>query len=270
MLPVATEPELLAAAREGDRAATEALLVGRAPMVIRFAHAMCDNPADAEDAAQDALLAAVRGLPALRADAALNAWLYAITRSCCTKKRRRRKDAPAVTEPVDESTAVADTPGPDAVAAGHELGAALTLAIRALAPKYREVLLLRDVEGLTAPEVAEVLGLDVGTVKTRLHRARAAVRARIEPSLTPSSHPSPSCPDIVDRFSRFLEGEIGPNECELLHAHVATCPSCNAACASLRRTVTMCREQADEPTVDVRERVRAALSVVVGRRAHKA
>lgn len=257
-----SDADLLDAARAGDRSAVEALVTRHAPAVFRFAHRMCDNPADADEVAQDALIAAVRGLPGVRADAAVTTWLFAVTRSFCRKKHRRRVGAPRETLSIDDHDSASPSPEPDEAVAGHELGGAVEMAIRGLDEKQRAVLLLRDVEGLTAPEVAEVLGLEVATVKTRLHRARAAVRAAIEPRLEPA--PQASCPEVVTRFSRFLEGDIGPEECERMHAHVEGCPACNAACASLKRSVAVCRAAGDSTPPEVLERVRASLAVVLG------
>ena len=262
------DEELLRAVRNGDREATEALLVRHGPMVLRFARSMCSNPTDAEDVAQEALIAAARALTEVREDAALGSWLYAVTRSFCGKSRRRRKGQPQETTPVVPEGPAQLQGGegdPEGAASGRELAAALQLAIRALDPKLRAVVLLRDMEGLSAPEVAEALGLEIATVKTRLHRGRAAFRARIAPLLAPSPERQASCPEVVGLFSRYLEGEIGPAECERMHAHVAQCPSCNGACASLRRSVSLCHELGAASTpADVQDRVREALRVVIG------
>lgn len=264
-----SEAELLVAVRTGDTTATAALLERHAPAVLRFARALCANPIDAEDVAQEALIAAARALPGVQADAALTSWFYAITRSFCRRSHRRRKGQPAVMHPLDASNEPAElegATGPEGVASGRELAAALQLAMRGLDPKMREVVLLRDVEGLSAPEVAAALNLELATVKTRLHRGRAAIRARIGPLLTPGPQRQASCPEVVGLFSRYLEGDVGPAECELMHAHVDTCPSCNAACAALRRTVALCRDAGAQTPPDVQTRVREALRVVVGAR----
>ena len=114
----------------------------------------------------------------------------------------------------------------------------LDAAIAELEPIYREVLLLRDVEGLPAAEVAEVLGISVEAVKSRLHRARVAVRERVAPVLAPATlpipQPGPGCQDVVTMFSRRLEGEIDVNACAELEAHLKTCASCRGRCDSLR------------------------------------
>lgn len=260
-----TEAELLAAARGGDRAAAEALLAPHVPAVLRFTRRMCGDPADAEDVAQDALLAAVRGIGTFRGDGAVTTWLYTVARRACARKRRRERSRPAADDQDASGEVDPASPAPDALASDHELRAALELAIRQLPLSLRPVLVLRDVEGLPASEVASALGLTEATVKTRLHRARAAVRAHLAPHLAPTAPERlASCPEVVTLFSRYLEGEIGPAECERMHAHVDSCPACNAACASLRRSVEVCRSSASPPSDPVVNRVRAALAHVVG------
>jgi RNA polymerase sigma factor (sigma-70 family) len=104
-------------------------------------------------------------------------------------KRRRSKFAPAHEESLEgledaRRDGLADpAPGPEQTAFGREVESALAAAIDALDPDQREVLVLRDIEGLTAPEVAQVIGLSVDAVKSRLHRARLAVRQRVAPVL---------------------------------------------------------------------------------------
>ena len=176
---------LIAAARNGDREALDALLRRLEPRVFRFGMKMCRDPEDARDVSQETLFAAARTLGGFRGDASLSTWLYAIARSFCIKARRRSLFAPVIVSlesAGSEVRAAADaTPGPDHALAEREGRAALAGAIAALSPDYREVLLLRDVEGLPAAAVAEATGLSVAAVKSRLHRARAAVKARLAP-----------------------------------------------------------------------------------------
>ena len=173
-----TDTELIEAVRAGDEQALTALLSRHAPRIYRYGLKMCRDPEDARDVVQDTLLAAARGVRDFRGASSLSTWLYAVARSFCLRKRRGAQAAPNTCSLEDE-TDVEETPSlespPDEAVAHKELGAALDAAITALDPMYREVLVLRDVEGLTAPEVAEVLGLTVDAVKTRLHRARAGV-----------------------------------------------------------------------------------------------
>ena len=101
---------------------------------------------------------------------------------------------------------------------------------------------LRDVEGLSAPEVAEILGLTVEAVKSRLHRARVAVRAKVAPVLGIGMEaPAPNCPDVVSMLSRKLEGEISADLCAEMEQHLEGCPRCTAACDSLRKTLALCK-----------------------------
>lgn len=141
----------------------------------------------------------------------------------------------------------------------------LDKALANLDPTSREVLLLRDVEGLTASEAAEVLGVSIDALKSRLHRARSELRARLEPYVSTEERPgalprTPDCPEIVAVFSRYLEGEIGPDECAEMDRHVAGCARCRAACTSLRRTLDLCRTSAaGEVPPEVQRLVKKAL-----------
>lgn len=111
--------------------------------------------------------------------------------------------------------------------------------------------MLRDVEGLPAPEVAAILGISVDAVKSRLHRARVAIREELAPVLgRPVASPPRGalCPDVLTLFSQHLEGGIDPGTCAKMEAHLSECPHCRAACASLKRTLAICRQL---PTSDV-------------------
>ena len=162
---------------------------------------------------------------------------------------------------------------PDEALAGQEVEMALEQAIGALEPMYREVLLLRDVEGLTAPEVAEVLGVSVQAVKSRLHRARLSVRAHVAPLLgvpaEPTAAQSAACPDILTMFSRYLEGEISPEVCATMERHLESCPQCRTACDSLKRTLALCHTSgaAVQVPAAVQASVKVALRDVLARHA---
>ena len=260
-----SEAELLVAARGGDQAALEALLARHAGRVLRFTGKMCRDPEDAKDVAQETLIAAARSLPEFRGGSSVSTWLYTVARSFCIKKRRRSKFAPAdvisLDDAVDLQRIAADAPAPEEVASARELGDAVSRALAKLEPTAREVVVLRDVEGLSAPEVAEVLGIGVEAVKSRLHRARVALRAILEPHVRAAElGAATGCPDVVAMFSRHLEDEITGADCAAMERHVAGCPSCSAACDSLRRTLALCRAvpTGDVPP-DVQAMVREAL-----------
>jgi len=252
-----SDDELLAAARQGNTAALETLLVRYQPHLYRFGLRMCGNVEDAGDVAQESLISMARSVRDFRGDSSVSSWLYTIARRFCIKKRRRSKFAPAREESLDAPETdvgqrLADPgPNPEQTAANQELAAALTHAIHALDPAHREVLVLRDVEGLPAPEVAAILGISVDAVKSRLHRARVEIREELAPVLGRRVISPPRgalCPDVLTLFSQHLEGEIDPGTCAKMEAHLSECPHCRGACDSLKRTLAICRQL---PTPDV-------------------
>jgi RNA polymerase sigma-70 factor (ECF subfamily) len=162
------------------------LLKRYAPRIHRFALRMCRDPEDARDVVQETMLAASRSLGDFRGASSLSTWFFTIARSFCIKARRLRSGQPERLLSLaseDLEPMLSEAAAPDEVAGEREIRRALEAAIDALDPMYREVLLLRDVEGLTAPEAASVLGIGVDAVKSRLHRARLAVRDRLAPLL---------------------------------------------------------------------------------------
>jgi RNA polymerase sigma-70 factor (ECF subfamily) len=264
-----TDERLLAAARAGDRQALEALLERHESQVYRFGMKMCGDPEDAKDVLQDTLLAMARGVREFRGASSISTWLYTIARSHCIKKRRRSKFAPAEERSLDTDVTIEAkglaAPGdePEEAIAGKQVERALERAIASLDPMYREVLLLRDVEGLTAPEVAEVLGVSVQAVKSRLHRARLTVRERVAPLLDmePSPPPSGTCPDVLTMFSQHLEDEISAERCAEMERHLEGCARCRGTCDSLKRTLALCRTAGPSAPVPaaVQSSVRTAL-----------
>jgi len=265
----ATDDQLLAAARRGDRAALETLLERYEPHLYRFGLRMCGNVEDASDVAQESLISMARSLRDFRGESSVSSWLYTIARRFCLKKRRRSKFAPAHEESldgpgVDEAGHIADpAPSPEQTATNRELGRALTKAIEALDPSQREVLVLRDVEGLSAAEVAQILGTSVDAVKSRLHRARVTVRQKLAPLLRRPDSESPRsamCPDILTLFSQHVEHEIDPGVCAAMEAHLAQCNYCRDACDSLKRTLAICRTL---PTPEVPPSLAASIRAAI-------
>jgi RNA polymerase sigma-70 factor (ECF subfamily) len=252
------------AAQRGDGAALDELLSRYQPHILRFGMKMCGDVDDAQDVLQETLLAAARTLPGFRGASTLSTWLYAIARSFCIKKRRRSVFAPEVvsldSEAARAGAAPDRAPDPERSLAAKEVATALESAIAGLEPAYREVLLLRDVEGLSAAEAAEVTGLTVAAVKSRLHRARREVRDRLVPLLVPAPLPLPAvgeaCPDVVDLLSRHLEGDIAPETCAEMEHHVSACPRCRGACDSLRRTLQLC---GSAPSAEVPEALKRSI-----------
>lgn len=171
----------IAAAQKGDQEAFAALVRLYEKRVLALTHRMCRNPADAEEAAQEAFLAAWQGLPFFRGDASFSTWLYRLASNACVDLLRRegRHQAAAGPSLNDEEAPldVADgTPGPQEAAERRELREQIEEGLRALTPEHRQVLLLREMHQLSYDEIADTLELDVGTVKSRISRGRRQLR----------------------------------------------------------------------------------------------
>lgn len=258
-----SDDELVAAARAGSAEAIEALLERYQQRIFGFGLRMCGDAEDAKEVLQDTLLAAARNVKDFRGGSSLSTWLYTIARSFCIKHRRRTKYAPAEELSLDALGAAlpAAGPAPDEIASQREVRRALTGVIESLDPDSREVLVLRDIEGLTAPEVAEITGTSLDAVKSRLHRARASVRELLEKRLgeAPVAR-RPDCPDVLTAFSRKLEGDLAPTLCADLERHVDGCAACRGACDALKRALATCAHLATRPVPeDVKESVRKAV-----------
>ncbi len=279
--------ELIEAARSGQPGALEKLLRSQQARILRFSSKMCGHPEDAEDVLQETLLAMARSVGDFRGASSISTWLYTIARSFCTKKRRKSKFAPRTEESVESSVAhdvrqLRDPAvGPEQHVQHRQTAKALEQAIASLDPSQREVLLLRDMEGLSAAEVAEVLKIGVPAVKSRLHRARAAVRAHLSPLLAPEDERVPAqpamappaagerCPDVVDLLSRNLEGELSQKLCAEMQSHVNRCGHCQARCDSLKQTLALCAAVPEPRVPDhLQDSVRQAVDAYLAE-AHK-
>ena len=222
---------------------------------IAFGMRLCQHPEDAEDILQDTLLSVARSIHQYRGAAAFSTWLFTIVRSHCFKKRRRSKYAPDRDHSL-EREAMADAleitdPGatPDEQLLQQNLREALDAAIDQLPVDQREVLILRDVDGLPASEVADVVGISVPAVKSRLHRARLRLRKLLAPRLGVSSTTAAdgSCRDVLTLYSRHLEGEIGADLCAEMERHLKSCERCRVDCDSLKEMLALCRQTAPAP-----------------------
>lgn len=249
-------------ARAGDRTALEALLTSLAPAIHRFSLRMCRNAPDADDVLQDTLLSVATHLGEFEGRASFSSWVFALTRSACSRRRRGLKNRTH-----DDDTALEHRddgqPSPEARAADHELGEALSAALDRLSDEHREVILLRDIEGLSAAEAASVLDISVDALKSRLHRAREALRGALRPLLEPSLPAATAgCPDVVAMWSRKLEGDLSQADCASMEKHISTCAACGSACSALKRALGACRRVGEGPIPsEVQDRVRAAVRV---------
>ena len=154
--------------------------------MYRFAQRLCGSPDDAKDLVQETFLSAYRGLKDFRGDSSVSTWLYTIAAHACQRMRRKRKGEPEYELSLDALIPTSDgdmplqVPGhdlsPEERLEHKELRRSLLTAVQKLPKKYRMVLVLRDMEGLSAKETGAVMGLTERAVKSRLHRARLFVR----------------------------------------------------------------------------------------------
>jgi len=158
-------------------------------LIYRFAHRLCGEVEAAKDLVQETFLNAYRGLGQFRGDAQISTWLYTIASRACLRMRRRRKGAPdrelsleefiPTTEGEFRLQIPVDSLNPEDALQNKQLRAALDAAIAQLPKQYKMVLVLRDMEGLSAKEVGSIMGLNERAVKSRLHRARLFVRREL-------------------------------------------------------------------------------------------
>jgi RNA polymerase sigma-70 factor, ECF subfamily len=188
------EGELVRLARDGDVGAFVELSTRFRSKVWGLAQRMLKDSGDAEEVVQETFLAAWQGLAGFRGESAVGSWLYRICANFCLMRLRRRgperlqpEAELALAEPrFDEQGALVGVPsydwtrGTEDKALDHELRRAIQSATAALPAEYRAVFLLKDVDGLSLQEIARTLGSTVPGVKSRLHRARLALREAID------------------------------------------------------------------------------------------
>lgn len=169
---------LISRARGGDREAFGELVEQYRDNVYRLAYRMCGNAYDADEAAQEAFVAAWRALPNFRGDAKFSTWLYRLTTNAAIDVMRREKRHQTVGD--GEMMELADdADSPQETVERTEQQEAVQKALSTLSEEYREVLLLRYMEELDYAEIAEVLQLPSGTVKSRINRAKAALKTAL-------------------------------------------------------------------------------------------
>ncbi len=188
-----TELTLIGRLRAGDQTALESLMEQYASRVYRLAYGITRNAGDAEEVVQDAFLTLFQKIHTFEERAALGSWLYRVaTNAALMKRRGQRGDREVSLESRlpkfldngrragDQTLMMADwSQNPEATLLSRETQAIVNQAIDALAEPYRAVLLLRDIEGLSNEEVAEILGESVAAVKSRVHRGRMAFREEL-------------------------------------------------------------------------------------------
>lgn len=174
---------LIRRAQSGDEGAFEQLLLAHQKGVYNLCLRMAGNPDDALDLSQEAFIRAWRALGQYQFDAAFSTWLFRLTSNVCIDflRRQKRQQHMSLTvtdddEPGEEFTVPDPAPGPEEQAVHNERRQAVARAMAALPGDYRAVMQLRAVEELSYEQIAEILDIKVGTVKSRLARARTQLR----------------------------------------------------------------------------------------------
>jgi RNA polymerase sigma-70 factor (ECF subfamily) len=187
-----TDSELVERVLSGDHAAFYILLKPYERMVYLSALSILNNEADAEEVAQEAVLKAFKNLSQFRRESKFSTWLVQITIN--EARMRVRKYRAGLYESIDEGAQTEEGDYlpkdyadwreiPSEALARRELRDALARALKQLPPKYREIIVLRDVENLSTAEAAQILGISEASAKTRLSRARLMMRDALAPGL---------------------------------------------------------------------------------------
>lgn len=184
------EARLVARLKRRDEAAFNAFVRAYQQKVFTLVYRMLGNRSEAQDLAQEVFITVFKTIDSFRGDSRLSTWLYRVAVNHCKNRikyldRRSARAHDTIDETreaaVSDGGALGERPArPDEAAEGSEMQRAVQNALAALDPEFRELIVLRDIEGLAYEEIVQVTGLPEGTVKSRLHRARAALREHIE------------------------------------------------------------------------------------------
>lgn len=182
----ADDTQLIEAARDGDRAAVDALLRRHYDRIWTLCRRLAGNDADAQDATQEAMIAIVRGLRHFDGRAAFTTWSYRVATNACYDELRRRSRRPTPT-PTDDLPIADRAPLPDRATDRIDIDAALAR----LPEDFRAAVVLRDLCDLEYSDIAEVLGLPPGTVRSRIARGRALLARHLGNPQSSTERPTP-------------------------------------------------------------------------------
>lgn len=249
--------------RDGNDVSVEQALELLQNTVFSFSMRVCGHRQDAEDTMQEVLLQSIPHLPKFDSPKAVVVWLYKVAKNRCLMNRRKSKFAPAHELSLEqlmpdrkelEQLAADGRVNPEFFAIRSEQASRLREAVQKLPPQYRIVLVLRDMEGLTDDEVAEITGVRAGTVRVRLHRARLFVRKELMRTWMPRKGKETSmraqaagtlrparCKAMLAELSNYLDEQLDDSLCEELERHMDGCQPCQAFVATLEATIAQCR-----------------------------
>ncbi len=169
------ESDLIERFKKGDPSAFEAILLRHQDRIYNLCRYMLLDLRDAQDAAQEVFLKAYRGLEGFRPDASLYTWLYRIAVNTCLDYMKKSRREAIKSEPLTEDLP-SDEPFPEQLYESAEIHDFIQLALQKLPEKLRAAIVLREIEELSYEEIAEVLRTSLGTVKSRISRAREQLR----------------------------------------------------------------------------------------------
>jgi len=186
------ESRLIDRAVRGDAGAFNELMGMHEKRMYAVALRMCANREDAQDCLQEAMIRIYRSISGFKAQSSFGTWVYRITMNTCLDKLRRRKSRPntSLDSLLDTGWAPSDSGDtPERHAMRSEVRQGLTEAIKSLPEDMRAAIVLRDMQGLPYEEIAEALGVNVGTIKSRISRGREKLREKIKAN-----------PELFDRY----------------------------------------------------------------------
>ena len=189
------ETQFIERLKQGEASAFEVLISERSGEVYGLLYRLTENREEARDLTQETFLRAFQSIGTFRGDSDLRTWIYRIAINQARNRwrwwRRRRRESTISldssevhgNQPLVETLRSEREKSPEQETLAHERERALRRALQSLSHSYRETVILRDIEGFTYEEIAETLGINVGTVKSRLARGRQELRQRLEGSL---------------------------------------------------------------------------------------
>ncbi|MGA7159349.1 MAG: sigma-70 family RNA polymerase sigma factor [Acidobacteriaceae bacterium] len=257
--------------------------------VYAFSMKVCGHSEDAEDTAQEVFVRSLPHLAKISEPKALAVWLYTVARNRCWRMRRKSAYAPtqmlSLSELMPGEMELGELlqdggPTPEMQATQAQQSQRLQEAVWTLPPTYRIVLVLHDMEDLETEEVAQVLGIQQGTVRVRLHRARlfvrkalAAAEVRREEVVNEgvgragrlrkvgSARGKPrECTEIFANLSEYMDGRVESVACERMREHIEGCRPCVAFIQDLRAAIDRCRMLESPCAPETGQRLRSLLT----------